>query len=221
VETERRQFARHFGDATYVPDAEFRDLTERTALQPVARKITLAMVMTASAADPTRPTVAGKTALKRDAQWRVLKEFFGADADMKAITRLQVLEFMTLLERLPANASKHFPGRTIFEAVELGGKLPNMSPDTANAYMRTLGSLFRFALNERMIDADPSNGLLFQKSKVRAKDKRLPFTPADLAAIFSAPLFSGCENDEAGYARPGTKIVRRCPSSEHLALMAA
>lgn len=208
IETERRQFARHFPDPAYKADAEFQAITQQTTLQPVAKN-TLATVMEAVENDPTKPKVAGKTAVKREAQWRVLKEFFGADADMKAITRQQVRDFMTLLEKLPSNASKHYPNRTIFEAVELGGKLPKMSPDTANSYMRALGSLFRYAVNEGMVEADPSAGLLFQKSKVRAKDKRLPFETNDLKAIFGAPIYTGCKDDGRGYNMPGPHIIRR------------
>lgn len=208
IETERRLFARHFPDPAYKPDVEFQSLTQQTTLQPVAKN-TLSSVMEAVENDPTKPKATGKTAVKRDAQWRVLKEFFDKDTDMKAITRQQVRDFMTLLEKLPSNASKHFPDRTIFEAVELGGKLPKMAPDTANSYMRSLGSLFRYALNERMVDADPSAGLLFQKSKVRAKDKRWPFATDDLKAIFSAPIYTGCKDDAYGYNTTGPHIIRR------------
>lgn len=208
IETERRLFARHFPDTPFTPDAVFRDISQQTILHPVA-KSTLSSVMKAVANDPTKPKVAGKTGIKRTAQWRVLKEFFGADTNLKAVTRQQVRDFMTLLEKLPSNATKHFPEKTIFEAVDLGGKLPKMTAETANSYMRALGSLFRYAMNEGMVDADPSAGLLFQKSKVRAKDKRLPFDPADLRAIFTAPLFTGCIDDAAGYAKPGPEIIRR------------
>lgn len=208
IETERRQFARHFPDPAYKPDAEFQAITQQTTLQPVAKN-TLATAMEAVENDPTKPKVAGKTAVKREAQWRVLKEFFGTDADMKAITRQQVRDFMTLLENLPSNASKHFPDRTIFEAVDLGAKLPKMSPDTKNSYMRALGSLFRYAVNEGMVDADPSAGLLFQKSKIKNKDKRWPFAPNDLKAIFRAPIYTGCKNDGYGYNTPGPNIIRR------------
>ena len=154
--------------------------------------------MEAVSSDPTKPKATGKTSIKRDAQWRVLKEFFDADTDLKAIARQQVRDFMTLLEKLPSNASKRFPDSTTFEAVELGANLPKMSPETANGHMRELSSLFRYALNEGIVDADPSAGLLFKKSKVRAKDKRLPFDTADLKAIFSAPLFTGCIDDASG-----------------------
>lgn len=208
IETERRLFARHFRGPAYTPDADFRALTQQTVLQPVAKN-TLSLVMDAFAKDPTKPKPRGKTALKRDAQWHMIKEFFGKETDLKAITRQQVRDFMTLLGKMPSNASKHFPGKTIFEAVELGGKLSKMTPETANGYLRKLGSLFRYAIAEGMIDADPSAGLLFQKSPGRAKDKRLPFDTEDLEAIFNAPLYTGCVDDAWGYAKPGPNVTRR------------
>jgi integrase len=42
-----------------------------------------------------------------------------------------------------------------------------------------------------------------------AASKRLPFSIGQLTTIFSAPLFTGCEDDEAGYAKPGNKVIRR------------
>lgn len=89
IETERRLFARHFPDPTYSPDPDFSSLTQHTNLQPVAKN-SLVTVMKAVSNDPTKPKATGKTAIKRDAQWRVLKEFFGADTDLKAIARQQV-----------------------------------------------------------------------------------------------------------------------------------
>jgi integrase len=208
IETERRLMARHYRDHSYTPDVEFQSLNQQTVLQPVAKN-TLATVMKAVENDPTKPKATGKTATKRYGQWRVIKEFFGEDTDMKAIPRQRVREFMALLEKLPSNASKHFPDKTVFEAVELGDKLPKLTPETANGYLRMLGGLFRYALNEGMIDADPSAGLLFQKSKVRAKDKRLPFDTQDLRAVFTAPLYAGCIDDGFGYSKPGPNIIRR------------
>lgn len=208
IETERRQFARHFPGQHVALDVDFKDLSGQTELQPVAKN-TLATLMKAIEHDPTKPTPAAKSLLKRNAQWRIFKQFFGAETEIKTISRQRVREFMSLLERLPSNATKHFPGLTVFEAVELGVKLPKVLPGTANTYMLQLGSLFRYALNEGMIYTDPSAGLFFQKGKVRRKDKRLPFDVADLKAIFAAPLYTGCVDDEQGYSKPGPNLVRR------------
>jgi integrase len=44
---------------------------------------------------------------------------------------------------------------------------------------------------------------------VRKRDKRRPFSTDQLQRIFSAPIFTGCEDDEQGYARPGPNRPRR------------
>lgn len=41
------------------------------------------------------------------------------------------------------------------------------------------------------------------------KDRRLPFDANDLIRIFSAPLYTGCVNDERGYAKFGIERPRR------------
>jgi integrase len=40
------------------------------------------------------------------------------------------------------------------------------------------------------------------------RDKRLPFSTAQLRAIFAAPLYTGCLDDGNGYATPGTSRPR-------------
>jgi integrase len=210
LEATKRSFRRQFPTVPLHLDQQFADLTAATKVKPVAN-FTLATLMKDIGDDPARPSVRGKTVVKREAQWRVIKEFFGPDAALEDISRPRIKEFMRLLERLPSNATKHFPDATIFEAVALGEqkKLPPMSADTANGYLRQLGSLFRYAVAEGMYAADPTVGLLFPKPKIRDKDKRLPFDTGDLRAIFAAPLYTGSVDDQSGYNRPGPNIVRR------------
>ena len=141
----------------------------------------------------------------------MIKEFFAEDTPIEQIDRKRVREFMGLIARLPSNASKHFPDATVFEAAELGaGKdLPVLSIDTANGYLRQLGALFRFAVDEGFVATDPTSGLLFRGEKVRAKDRRDPFSGDELTKIFSAPIYTGCVDDVYGYAKPGPSVPRR------------
>lgn len=44
---------------------------------------------------------------------------------------------------------------------------------------------------------------------MRRRDKRRPFSVAQLQRIFSAPIYTGCEDDEQGYARPGPHRPKR------------
>src|SRR3546814_10832537 len=51
------------------------------------------------------------------------------------------------------------------------------------------------------------------RDPVRKRDKRHPFSAEQLRAIFSAPIFTGCRNDEHHYAVIGDHGRRR--SEEH------
>ncbi|MBZ9795221.1 DUF6538 domain-containing protein [Mesorhizobium sp. ES1-4] len=211
IEAARRDIARSFPLVALPTDPDFAALTASTDLKPVA-KITVKKLIAHVRSDTTRSPMSKKTKLKRTAQWQAITEFFGADTDIAKIGRPRVREFVDLLQKLPSNATKHFPDATVFEAVQLAAdkELPVLATETANDYLRTLGSLFRAAVREEWLAKDPSDGLLIQaKTKIRAKDKRLPFSNEDLKAIFSAPLYTGCKDDEAGYNVEGTKIVRR------------
>ncbi|MDG4882430.1 site-specific integrase [Mesorhizobium sp. WSM4884] len=211
IEAARREIARSFPAVALPTDPQLAGLNASTKLQPVA-KITVKRLIAHVRSDTTRSPMSKKTALKRTAQWQAITEFFGADTDITEIGRPRVREFIDLLQKLPSNATKHFPNATIFEAAQMAAekKLPVLATETANDYLRTLGTLFRAAVREEWLAKDPSEGLLIQaKIKIRAKDKRLPFSNEDLKAIFSAPLYTGCKDDEAGYNVEGTKIVRR------------
>lgn len=77
-----------------------------------------------------------------------MKEFFGATAPLVEIRREEVRAFMDLLKRVPSNATKHCPGKTLHQAADLADRkgLPRMASDTANGYLRSLGPIFRFAV---------------------------------------------------------------------------
>ncbi|MHC1547267.1 DUF6538 domain-containing protein [Phyllobacterium sp. K27] len=210
IEIAKRDFQRSIPGAQVSLDPQFTSLSAQTDLHPVA-KFTLKNLMEAFRSDSTRAPLVGKSAKKRDAQWEVIKEFFAQDTPIDLIDRQRVREFMALLAKLPSNAAKHFPDATIFEAAELGAdkKLPVLSIDTANGYLRQIGALFRFAVEEGFVVSDPTSGLLFRGEKVRAKDRRDPFTVDDLTKIFDAPIYTGCVDDEYGYAKPGPNKPRR------------
>ena len=111
LESTKRSVRRQFPAVPLHLDQQFAYLTAATKVKPVAN-FTLASLMKDVADDPTRPVVRGKTVVKREAQWRVIKEFFGPDAALEDISRSSIKEFMRLLERLPSNATKHFPDAT-------------------------------------------------------------------------------------------------------------
>ena len=84
-----------------------------------------------------------------------------------------------------------------------------MSPVTANSYLNAFSGLMKYAEDEHFIERSSAKGLRLASDGIRAKDRRLPFSIEDLRAIFSAPLFTGCLNDERGYSVPGPNLPRR------------
>lgn len=212
IEAAKRDFRRAYPLAPVQIsfDPQFASLSANAVLQPGA-KSNFKTIIDKIKKDPARAPIRGKTLVKREAQWRLIAEFFGEDTALLDVSRDRVREFMENLARLPSNATKHFPKASMREAIALAEEknLPRLSPDTANDYMRTLGGVFRYAMGEGDVERDPTAGLLIRAKKVRAKDKRLPFDTAELVKIFSAPIYTGCIDDRNGYAKAGPHIIRR------------
>lgn len=71
------------------------------------------------------------------------------------------------------------------------------SPATVNNRLNQLRSLFRYAMANDLLAADPTNGVKAPASK-RAKEARLPFDAASLKALFSGPVHSAGERPKRG-----------------------
>lgn len=112
---------------------------------------------------------------------------------------------------MPSNPTKRYPKLNIVQAAEMAKRkklTSTLNPATINAYLNRLSSVLNFAMNEGLIDRNPTRGLKVA-DPVRARDKRSPFSSLQLKRIFNAPLYRGCLNDEAGYAKPGPSRPRR------------
>lgn len=80
---------------------------------------------------------------------------------------------------------------------------------TASSYLSAFSTLMEFAIARGMRADNPTTGLSVGVDGVAAKDRRHPFSTEQLIKIFRAPLYTGCLNDEAGYARVGNQVIRR------------
>ena len=116
-----------------------------------------------------------------------------------------------MLRWLPSNPTKRFPKLTAVQASEMAKakKLTStLSHASINGYMNRLSAVMNFAVNEGYIDRNPARGLRVVDPTHR-RDRRLPFTSDQLQAIFNAPLYRGCVDDESGYADVGGARPRR------------
>lgn len=212
IEREKRLLNRVTGRAGLMLNPAFNNLSAATELKPVAiSTVTLTDLIKRYNADPTRAAPSPKTKLKQDAQARLFKDVIGGKTLVSAVNREKARQFLDTVKVLPSNATKRFPKKKLAEVLEIAKakELAPMSVTTANSYMSAFVSLLDFAVAEHIIERNPATGLRLASDGVKRKDKRLPFTVADLNVIFAAPLYSGCVDDGRGYGRPGPNRPRR------------
>lgn len=212
IERERRLLNRVTGRAGVMLNPNFHGLSAATELKPVAiSTVTLADLIKRYNADPTRAAPSPKTKLKQDAQARLFKDVIGGKTLVSAIDRETARKLLDTVKALPSNATKRFPKKKLAEVLEIAKvkELAPMSVTTANSYMSAFVSLLDFAVAEHIIEKNPATALRLASDGVKRKDKRLPFSVADLNAMFAAPLYTGCLDDGMGYNRPGPNRPRR------------
>ncbi|WP_434404598.1 DUF6538 domain-containing protein [Sphingobium sp. DN12] len=159
--------------------------------------------------DPTRSRTVKSEAVYRTT-FATIAAILGSDTLLKDIDRDRCRDLLTVLQRLPSNAKKRFPSLTPREAAEhaVAHEVAPMSSANVNEYMNKLSTLFNWALREEWISRNPANGLRIAKATVKS-DQRKPFSTDQLNRIFHSPLYSGCRDDENGYAIEGDARPRR------------
>ena len=138
-----------------------------------------------------------KTRLDYDQTFRLAKDVWGEHRDVAAISKASARELKALLLKLPANMTQRFPGKTFQEAIELGTRtgLGSISPKTINKKLSNLSTFFGWLKDQGYVESNPFSGLAVRY--VSSRRKRDPFTPKQLATIFSSGVF------EAGHqSRP-------------------
>ncbi|WP_426267030.1 hypothetical protein [Sphingomonas sp. LHG3443-2] len=108
------------------------------------------------------------------------------------------------------NATKRFPGLKATAVAHRAKREKAHDLSSAaniNAYLNKLSGVFNWALKEEIIKRNPAVGLKVPDTTPR-RDKRSPFTPEQLHAIFRAPLYVGCRDDQHGYAMSGPNRPR-------------
>ena len=141
---------------------------------------------------------------------RLSVSVIGEDSPISMLGRAECRDFLEVLRFLPRNAAKRFPSLSAREASERSRRVGNVeiiSAANANAIMGNLSSFLNWAVNEELLDKNPTRGLRLP-DKVAKRDKRLPFSAMQLQHIFSAPLYVGCLDGLRGYNKPGSERPR-------------
>lgn len=117
--------------------------------------------------------------------------------------REHLLNFREALEKSPSQSSSKRRGP--LKAAK-NSKVPPRSTKSVINALSAINTVFKYAQTRDLIQSIPSQNL-FPRDKGEPV-KRLSFSTADLNRLFHAPLYTGCENDGHGYAKPGTARPR-------------
>lgn len=82
-----------------------------------------------------------------------------------------------------------------------------LSPATVNRTLRHLGQILAQARAEGLPVAPIDLTILRERDRVRARDKRMSFSPDEVRRIFAAPVWQGCQSSSRRRS-PGKVIIR-------------
>lgn len=159
--------------------------------------------------DPTRNAKDSTRRANRD-KLSPLVRHFGADADLKDITSEDFEAWTRLLLRLPKNAGKRFPAGSLEEMVKAGEAVEAepIARSNARGIQQSASSLIDHLVKRERLDRNRLKPHILPKTKF-TKPTRRPFTVAELNTLFRQPVFTGCIDEERGFARTGPNVPKR------------
>ncbi|MER2263895.1 site-specific integrase [Methylobacterium oxalidis] len=126
-----------------------------------------------------------------------------------AINKKAVREWKQALAQFPIKAAevREFRGLKFKKIIAENERLkrPTLSDRTINKYLSALGAFCHWLMQNGHIETNPVEGMHLGKEKAKGKIK--PYTSEQLSAIFSSPLFTGCQSEDAPH-KPGTVQIR-------------
>jgi integrase len=190
IEVTRRSLLRAKGDPT--PHTFDPAFASDQPTGPAARPTTITFQELASRfmAVPEKSNWTKKTEKDYEAKFRLLGEIIGTATPLSGINREVCRKVQTVMLALPPNATKRFPGKSSEEAGKLAAErnIAPLAPKTVNQHLHLLSSLFDWGRREGLMAANPAEGL-HVADRSRDIEKRHPFSPAQLQAIFSNGAF--------------------------------
>ncbi|MBX7482973.1 site-specific integrase [Qipengyuania qiaonensis] len=121
--------------------------------------------------------------------FRLLRDVYPGRA-AGSITRQEARELVAMLQKVPTQIGKRkeLRGLAVPEAVEKNAALgfPTLRPKTINdGYLLHIASIWNWAARELLVTGNPFTGLTVP-DPVADRDRRDPFSPAQLSALFSS-----------------------------------
>lgn len=150
--------------------------------------------------------------------FRALKEELGSDFPLAGVTRQHCQKLADLFVVLPPYATQHFEGHTLRSAAEAfyakNGVYASRAKE-AQKPLAILKAIFALAVQNDWVDKSPAARVEIllpareRKQYLERSSGYQPFETAELQLIFGSPLYTGCIDDEGGFNKQGSKIIKR------------
>jgi hypothetical protein len=215
LENTRRTMDRIERREVSVHDQLFRDVFAHTELRRngAASAVTVGDLLRRFAKAQRDAKRSAGTQMTYEIPARILRETLGERTSIVQITGDDIEKLCDLIRQFPKNAAQRYPGLTLQEAIteaERRGDSERLGQKTLANYFNNIVTIFNFAVERRLIPYNPAKGRWLRDSfKGHTDSRKTQFTIDELNRLFRAPLYTGCENDESGYATVGPNKPRR------------
>lgn len=137
--------------------------------------------------------------------------FFDAQTAIRSVRRQQCVDLRDTFALLPPNFGKFLvEGATIRElAAQRGASDPVLQWETHEKYLAMLRRFVAWAAKQDYIEKDYADDLKPLAAKPDGSMAKLPFDVSELRRILTRPIYTGCRDDQNGFARSGPNIMRR------------
>ena len=144
--------------------------------------------------------------------FRALEEVIGRDKPVRAVTREDAAKVRDLLQNVPANASKYYPGRTLKEAAQrrAADGRRKMAPNTVRSYLANLTAVMNYAVEHGYAEKNVARGLAPEKKN---SVRRRAFRPDELAKLF-ASLDTERRSDDPKFWVPAVALYTGARANE-------
>lgn len=145
--------------------------------------------------------------------FRVLREGLGESFLLSGINQERMESLCDLLRKLPVNSMQRYPSLALPQAIEAADKARDarrLSKRTQRNYFNVIVGIFNFAVEKKLMGEHPAKDRWMKQSFGKHESKpKTQFTIEELNRLFRAPLYTGCIDDERGYAKPGKNRPKR------------
>lgn len=145
---------------------------------------------------------------------RILREELGNERPLTQIAKQDIERVFALLGRVPVNAAQRYRGMSLEKAIkaaDANGDTWRLAPRTLRNYLVHFTAIFNYAIHEGYLRDNPtrSRKLTETVKKAPAAKKRALFTDDQLHALFHAPIYTGCVDDDRRFMVAGPNHPRR------------